>query len=377
LRLLGRSVPYPITELFCQDGKVEPRRFGEVDNALGRKGEVFVRKIPLVMGLLALVAPSLFTVSAQAQATRTWISGVGDDANPCSRTAPCKTFPGAISKTATGGEIDTLDPGGFGAITVTKAITLADEGVGEGGILVAGTNGITVNCSTDPNCVVVVRGLQIDGGPLPTSNSLAGIKFIAGGALQVQNCVIRNFNGGSPNGYGISFTPNTTAKLEVSDSVISTNGQFGSANSGIGAGIYVAPTSGGGAVVSVTRVQLLNNTNGFRIDETLGATSAVTATIQDSVIDGSGVQGIAVVTGAATPKATLVLDRDTSSNNGVDGVVSTGAMSNIYIGDTIVTGNLGKGVATSASGVLTTYKNNEINGNTNDNTAVMTMGGLQ
>ena len=70
--------------------------------------------------------------SAQAQATRTWVSGVGDDANPCSRTAPCKTFAGAISKTAAGGEIDCLDPGGFGAVTVTKAITL-DCGGGEGG----------------------------------------------------------------------------------------------------------------------------------------------------------------------------------------------------------------------------------------------------
>src|ERR1700754_3760571 len=115
-----------------------------------------------LIGACMLLAP----VTAQAQATRTCISGGGDDVHPCSLTAPCKTFPGAISKTAAGGEIDTLDPGGFGAVTVTKAITLANEGIGEAGILVAGTNGITVNCATDPNCVVVVRGLQIDGGPV-------------------------------------------------------------------------------------------------------------------------------------------------------------------------------------------------------------------
>src|SRR6185437_2849530 len=129
-----------------------------------------------------------FASLAQAQATRTWISGVGDDVNPCSRTAPCKTFPGAISKTAAGGSIDCLDPGGFGAVTVTKAITLeCGEGSGEGGILVAGTNGVTVNCSTDPNCVVILDGLQIDGGPTG-SNSLNGVKFIAGKALEINHC---------------------------------------------------------------------------------------------------------------------------------------------------------------------------------------------
>src|ERR1700684_2024203 len=82
--------------------------------------------------------------SAQAQATRTWVSGVGDDANPCSRTAPCKTFAGAISKTATAGEINVLDPGGFGAVTITKAITIRSDHI-EAGVLVAGTNGIVVS----------------------------------------------------------------------------------------------------------------------------------------------------------------------------------------------------------------------------------------
>src|SRR5436853_3856995 len=87
-----------------------------------------------------------FATAAQAQATRTWVSGVGDDANPCSRTAPCKTFAGAISKTADGGEIDALDPGGFGTVTITKSITI--EGAGTlASILNAGTNGVNVNDS--------------------------------------------------------------------------------------------------------------------------------------------------------------------------------------------------------------------------------------
>src|ERR1700742_403920 len=204
--------------------------------------------------VLALIGACMLAIptTAQAQATRTWISGVGDDVNPCSRTAPCKTFPGAISKTAAGGEIDTLDPGGFGAVTVTKAITLANEGVGEAGILVAGTNGITVNCATDPNCVVQVRGLVLDGGPVG-SNSLSGVRFIAGKALQIQNCVIRNFTGGSPNGYGVNFNPNGPAQLNITDCVITTNGQQGS-GAGVGAGIAVIPQAGGSAKVTITRV---------------------------------------------------------------------------------------------------------------------------
>src|SRR5215218_363048 len=105
---------------------------------------------------LALLAPLLAAAPAHAQATRTWVSGVGDDANPCSRTAPCKTFAGAISKTAASGEINVLDPGGFGGVTITKAITIQAIGV-SAGVLVSGTNGIIINAG--PSDVVSLRGL--------------------------------------------------------------------------------------------------------------------------------------------------------------------------------------------------------------------------
>src|SRR5262245_20565356 len=110
---------------------------------------------------IAAFAVVLSTASlAHAQATRTWISGVGDDLNPCSRTAPCKTFAGAISKTVAGGEIDTLDPGGFGAVTITQSITF-DGTSGLAGILVSGTNGIVIQAgATD---VVILRNLDING----------------------------------------------------------------------------------------------------------------------------------------------------------------------------------------------------------------------
>jgi hypothetical protein len=144
----------------------------------------------LLRTVLAFAALTLIGAStAFAQATNTWVSGVGDDVNPCSRTAPCKTFPGAISKTAAGGQINALDSGGFGAVTITKSITIA--GIGQGaGILVSGQNAITINAGVLD--VVKLRHLQING----VSNSPIGIRFLAGAALIVDHVLIHGFVSG-------------------------------------------------------------------------------------------------------------------------------------------------------------------------------------
>src|SRR5712664_1387957 len=110
----------------------------------------------LSIGVFGLLLPS----GAFAQATRTWVSGVGDDVNPCSRTAPCKTFAGAISKTTAGGQISVIDPGGFGSVTITKSISIVAVGV-EAGVLATNTNGIVINAG--PSDVVYIRGLDIEG----------------------------------------------------------------------------------------------------------------------------------------------------------------------------------------------------------------------
>src|ERR1051325_9472792 len=141
----------------------------------------------LTLQLIAMLMCVAFGTSiAQAQATRTWVSGTGDDANPCSRTAPCKTFAGAISKTAPGGEINCLDPGGFGGLTITKALTISCEGV-TAGVLVSGTNAIVVNAGA--NDQITLRGLDIDG----LGTGLDAVKFLAGKALIVENCQIYSF----------------------------------------------------------------------------------------------------------------------------------------------------------------------------------------
>jgi hypothetical protein len=136
-----------------------------------------------------------FTSLAQAQATRTWVSGVGDDVNPCSRTAPCKTFAGAISKTATGGEISVLDPGGYGTLTVTKAITVdGGTGAGWGSTLFSSVNGFVINITTNlTSDKVILRNLSINGAG--TTLGVDGVRFLDGEELTLENISIFNYSG--------------------------------------------------------------------------------------------------------------------------------------------------------------------------------------
>src|ERR1700722_8187159 len=161
------------------------------------------------LGVLFVVG--LTMAPAHAQATRTWVSGVGNDANPCSRTAPCKTWAGAISKTAPGGEMDALDPGGFGGVTITKAITI-DGTPFTAGTLVVGSNGITISAgATD---IVTLRGLTINGSNV--IGTTKGILLNTGGALIVENCEIYGFGQ-----RGISIQPtNDNAHVIISNTTI-------------------------------------------------------------------------------------------------------------------------------------------------------------
>ena len=169
-----------------------------------------MRRIALFAIAAGFVVP-LMASPAHAQATRTWVSGVGDDVNPCSRTAPCKTFAGAISKTAAGGEINCLDPAGFGAVTIIKSMTISCEGV-TGGMVVAGGNG--VNVSAGANDVVFLKGLDIEGLGMTTGGiGLNGIKINTAAAVHIEDCHIRNFRAATPNGFGILVNPSTNVDL--------------------------------------------------------------------------------------------------------------------------------------------------------------------
>ncbi|MCB1576266.1 MAG: right-handed parallel beta-helix repeat-containing protein [Xanthomonadales bacterium] len=285
-----------------------------------------------------------------AQATRTWVSGVGDDANPCSRTAPCKTFAGAISKTAAGGTIDVLDPGGFGAVTITKSITIeADGSIGSAGV--SNTNGINVNAgATD---IVTLRGLKIVGLG-SAAPGLKGISVSQVGSLVIEGVQIENFTTG-----GIDLSLLTSAAtVNVRDTVVRNCG--GTATS-INAGIVIRPAVGGSANVNLERVQVFSSVqSGLYLDGTSGP---VSVNVRNSVISTTAGDGIVVTSG---PFATqLMLDDVLVSENAQAGLLATGSGALIRVSNSTISGNL-QGIQTTTGGQVISFGNNRIRGNVTD-----------
>ncbi|HVH32882.1 MAG TPA: right-handed parallel beta-helix repeat-containing protein [Tahibacter sp.] len=298
-----------------------------------------MKAITLIRHLVAVVLLySLFIAGAHAQATRTWVSGVGDDANPCSRTAPCKTFAGAISKTAAGGAISVLDPGGFGAVTVTKAITIENDGQ-LASILNSGTNGVIVNAGV--NDVVILRGLQINGA----GTGLNGIRFLAGSRLIVEDSTI---NGTTSN--GIDFSPSGASKLLVRNTTIT--------RATGGSGISVTPTGAGTASVTIENSRLYSNKNGLTIASGI-------ATVNNSVVGPSDQNGI--FANSAGANVVINVNDSTVSDNAAVGIRALNPTSSIFVSNTTITGN-GTGVAALSGAALSTYKTNRLNSNSTNGT---------
>ncbi|QND65106.1 right-handed parallel beta-helix repeat-containing protein [Mesorhizobium loti] len=308
--------------------------------------------IRFFLSLAVLLLASIFLIApASAQAPRTWVSGVGDDVNPCSRTAPCKTFAGAISKTAPGGEINCIDPGGFGAVTITKAITIACEDV-EAGVSNSSTNGVVINAAATD--IIVLRGLDIDSAS--ATPGLNGIRFLAGAALHVEDCVIRSNTGAAPNGAGILFAPSGTAELYVHNSTINGNND----------GIRVQPTGAGVAKVMIDGTALENNNlAGLKADGT-GNSGGSNTTIANSSVSGNSNAGISILNPVGGPAINIMVDSVAVANNGASGGLRVdGANATVRVGRSTISGN-GLGTAIVNGGVISSYGSNQINGNTSD-----------
>jgi hypothetical protein len=306
-------------------------------------------KFRFTLNVLALAIFTLTVASLTQAQTRTWVSGVGDDLNPCSRSAPCKTYAGAISKTADKGEISTLDPGGFGAVTITKNITIdGTHGAGFGSILASGVNGVNVNDSataTPGTIVVTLRNLSINGA-FTTAGS--GIRFTSGKTLIVEDCVISGFTGTGTAGKGIS--------VEL---------------------------TGGPKNVFIKDTNITNCTVGVR----LGTSSSFVAAVLDNVnIDASGNQ-VAGTTGVELAAGGFAVIRDSTIARFQNGVNNTGGANSgaTLIGTTLFSNTTGlnagastarsagssfisndTGVALTAGGAFNSGCNNFFNGNTND-----------
>jgi hypothetical protein len=295
---------------------------------------------------IKVLAIAIFMVAlasmAQAQAARTWVAGVGADANPCSRTAPCKTWAGAISKTAPCGEIDALDPGGFGAVTITKSITL--DGTGTfASILASLTTGVIINANTSTD-VVTLRGISING----FCNGIQGINIIGAKAVNIEDCVIFRFNGN-----GITSTDASSGlKLHIRNTVIRDN---------VGDGINIVASAASPARVTLDNVRFSGNANGFH------ARSGVTATAMNSVFAGNTAAGVFADNGVGGSFAVVRVQRSQISGNNV-GVQAGGgagavAASVVEISQNLINFNTGNGVLVSTGGTVETFTNNDIQGN--------------
>ncbi|MEP7342575.1 MAG: right-handed parallel beta-helix repeat-containing protein [Acidobacteriota bacterium] len=286
------------------------------------------RKIVSMLNLALAIVVCAFSASLATAQVRTWVSGVGDDANPCSRTAPCKTFFKAHSVTASGGEISVLDPGGYGAVTITKAITISGEGT-LAGISHSGTNGIIVNAGASD--VVIIRNILINGN----GTGINGIRYLAGKQLIVENT---NIAGVTSNGIDVALS--AAGNLSVRNTAIKDCD---------GAGINIAAS--GTPTASLDNVQMHSCGSGL-------AVATGNATISRSIISQNTNQ--ALLASAAT--AIINAEGCTLTDNGT-GVDASVSGATIRISNCAITGN-NTGIAIAAGGTVVSFGNNKNTGNT-------------
>ena len=304
--------------------------------------------------ILGAALAALAAGLSHAQATRTWVSGVGDDVNPCSRTAPCKTFAGAISKTAVGGEISVLDPGGYGTVTITKSITIdGGQGAGFGSILNAGINGVNVNAA---GIVVTLRNLHINGTST-TSPGLAGIKIFNAAKVFIENCTIFGQGGSDPNGRGISDVRTTGGQLFVTDTIVRNNSQSG-----------LVVQSGGAAIdVTITRSSFIGNGNAG-----IAATGGAHITMNHSTASGNGNIGVYVEQAAGTTTKVSISESVLSDNS--TGLFMSSGTPFVFLSGVVITNN-DTGVSNIGGGTIFSHMNNRVSGNPAGNTPVVTQVG--
>jgi hypothetical protein len=312
-----------------------------------------LRTIALALATLFAAAGLVGATPASAQATRTWVSGVGDDANPCSRTAPCKTFAGAISKTAAGGEINCLDAGAFGAVTITKSISIICQYTEAGVLATGGTSGIIINAAATD--VIYLSGLDINGGT-PTSFGANGIRILSAATVHIENTTIRNFR--ATNGLGISIAPAAALQVTVVNTTISDNG-----TGATGGGIQIQPTgAAGSARVTLRDVRLQHNANNnLRVDTTGNTGPGVSVNIDDVQFVG-GANHVSVNVPAGTSNAQLMITNSFLTLGSGTAISLTGASARARVGNSTITGN-GTGIAIASSASVNTYGTNRLDGN--------------
>ena len=294
-----------------------------------------------IFAILSLSMPA----AVQAQASRTWVSGVGDDANLCTRAAPCQTLARALAVVDPGGEIDCLDSGSFAPITIDKAVTI-DCGSGETGAVGSIMSSFLTNIivQAGPDDVVQIRKLTLNGirgSGGGGTNSTSGVQYLSGRALHLDNVNIMNFPN---NGIDVATPGNTT--LDVINSNI-----MNCANNGIGIG-----AAGSGLLnVSLKGVKISQGFNGVRAADNGAATFHVS--VVDSIVSSNSNSAFIATTGGG--RLTVLLEHSAAVNNGATGVLADGSNTEVHVSNSHIFGN-GTGVSATGGAALISYQNNEI-----------------
>jgi len=298
----------------------------------------------LVVSVLVCLLP---VTPAQAQRDRVFVASYGSDSNPCTFGSPCKTFQQAVNVVAAGGEVTAIDSAGFGTIVITRAVTITSPNGVEAGIAApAGGNAIVVEAQ--PSDVVSLNGLTLDG----YGNASYGIQFNSGGALNVQNSVIRNFIGD-----GIAFFPAASSQLSVSNSLITNNSNDG---------IVVQLNSSSTVNAILDYVDLEQNENsGLEIYNNVDAGQIINLTVSDSVAASNG-YGIYCAVVPQEPTSVMVRN-STLANNVNDGLATVSSGCQMWVTRSTIVGN-GTGLLTNNGGTITSFSDNNVIGNGTDGT---------
>ncbi len=293
------------------------------------------------IGLAASLVAILPAIAAQA-AGRTFVSTAGSDSNPCTIALPCRNLQAAYNAVAANGQVDVLDPGNYGSLTITGPVSI--QGHGWAGMSTNIGAAITINAVSGN---VNIIGVVLDGLGITGTN---GIQFNSGGALTVRDSVIRNFMN-----YGLHFVPNssTLSQLYVSNTLVSDSGE----------GIAIVPAGSGGANGVLDHVEMENNfTTGLEVTT---STQTVKVTVSDSVSANNGTTGANANSSGGLLK--LMVRNSTFANNHDEGLEATGTGATIRVTRSTITGN-GAGWAITTGGVVTSYADNNIDDNGSANT---------
>jgi hypothetical protein len=317
-----------------------------------------MKSLAYCVTLLSTIAISIAAgLPAQAQRARVFVSVTGNDANPCTAGSPCKTFQVAHDAVLAGGEISVLDTGGYGTLIINKAVSIVAVGVQASIAIPSGANGVTINAGASDR--ISLRGLTLDGSGVGGS----GIVFNSGAALEMADCVVRNFTSNA-----IDFIPpQASSSLALSNTVISDSG----------AGVLIAPTGFTPQTITATlnRVEMRNNSSsGLHVSgqSTTAAAGTINVSVVDSVLANNDVGIDTEALDISRSRIQVSLFHSAVSNNGTFGILAEGQLSTIRFSETLVTGNQ-DAWSSHIGGLVLSYGNNFIDGNSNVSNAPATI----